>query len=87
MPIPKIKTIPTAIKSAIDKTLLGAGEYMGTGKSKRLARAIADNMPVVNQNRAAKEQLINILIGEDDNYDNIFHFRNDLNLDEYFGRI
>ena len=73
--------------SAIDKTLLGAGEYMGTGKSKRLARAIADNMPVVNQNRAAKEQLFNILIGEDDNYDNIFHFRNDLNLDEYFGRI
>ena len=60
---------------------------MGTGKSKIIARAIADSMAIVNQNRAAKEQLINILTGEDNNYDNIFHFRNDLNLDEYFGRI
>lgn len=71
--------------SSVDKILIGAGEAMGTGKSKRLARAIADNTPILNQNREAKAEFVKILAGEDKNYDDIFEFRNDLNLDEYFG--
>ena len=71
--------------SSVDKILIGAGEAMGTGKSKRLARAIADSTPILNQNREAKAEFVKILTGEDKNYNDIFEFRNDLNLDEYFG--
>lgn len=71
--------------SSVDKILIGLGEAMGTGKSKRLARALADSTPILNQNREAKAQVVKILAGEDKNYDDIFEFRNDLNLDEYFG--
>ena len=73
--------------SSVDKILIGLGEAMGTGKSKRLARALADSVPLLNQNREAKAQIVKILAGEDKNYDDIFEFRNDTNLDEYFGRI
>ena len=73
--------------SSVDKILIGLGEAMGTGKSKRLARALADSVPLLNQNREAKKQIVDLLAGEDKNYDDIFEFRNDTNLDEYFGRI
>ena len=71
--------------SSVDKILIALGEAMGTGKSKRLARALADSTPILNQNREAKAQVVKILAGEDKNYDDIFEFRNDTNLDEYFG--
>ena len=73
--------------SSVDKILIGLGEAMGTGKSKRLARALADSVPLLNQNREAKKEIVDLLTGEHKNYDNIFEFRNDTNLDEYFGRI
>ena len=73
--------------SSVDKILIGLGEAMGTGKSKRLARALADSVPLLNQNREAKKEIVDLLAGDNKNYDDIFEFRNDTNLDEYFGRI
>ena len=73
--------------SSVDKILIGLGEAMGTGKSKKLARALADSVPLLNQNREAKKEIVDLLAGEHKNYDDIFEFRNDTNLDEYFGRI
>jgi len=72
--------------SSVDKILIGLGEAMGTGKSKRLARALADSVPLLNQNREAKKEIVDLLAGDNKNYDDIFEFRNDTNLDEYFGR-